>query len=171
MNPLETKRLVLRKFSPSDCNAMDRVFGDAEVMRYGSGVQTSEWVRDWILSRAEEEPHQPGITLRAVVKKNNQEPIGYCGLSFFPDVNGRSEIELGFRFARAYWGNGYATESALAIRDYAMEQLGLRRLISLIDPKNFASIRVAEKLGMKYVEDVMLDGYSHPDRVYVMERS
>ena len=71
--------------------------------------------------------------------------------------------------ARSYWGRGYATEAAQAVRDYAFNRLRLPRLIAMIDPQNIASIRVAEKLGMYYEKDVMFEGYTHPDRVYAIE--
>jgi RimJ/RimL family protein N-acetyltransferase len=51
----------------------------------------------------------------------------------------------------------------IAARDYAFDVLGLSRLIALIDPDNVASLRVAEKAGMKHGDDVMLTGYTHPD--------
>jgi len=96
--------------------------------------------------------------------------MGYCGLFYFPDVGGQPETEIGYRLARAYWGRGYATEAARAVRDYAFDTLRLQRLIAMIDPQNGASIRVAEKLGMVYEKEVMFAGYTHPDRVYVIER-
>ena len=77
-----------------------------------------------------------------------------------PHVNGRPEVEIGYRLARAWWGRGYATEAVLAARDYAFDTLGLSRLIALIDPANAASIRVARKAGMHYETDVMMPGYA-----------
>jgi len=94
--------------------------------------------------------------------------IGYCGLFFFPDVNGQSEVELGYRLAKSAWGQGYATESARAVRDYAFATLGLKRLIAMIDPSNLASIKVAQKIGMQYEKDVIFAGYTHPDLVYAI---
>jgi RimJ/RimL family protein N-acetyltransferase len=86
----------------------------------------------------------------------------------FDDVNGRPEVEIGYRLIRSAWGHGYATEAAQAVATYATT-LGIQRLIALIDPGNVASIRVAYKLGMHYEADVMFDGYTHPDHVYTME--
>lgn len=163
----QTERLILRRFHADDGAAMDRVFGDAEVMRYGPGVRSPQWVREWLRGRLEDY-RKLGFGLWAVVEKGGGETIGYCGLSHFPDINGRPETEIGYRLARGYWGRGYATEAARAVRDYAFGTLGLRRLIALIDPANLASIRVAEKIGMRYESDVMLDGYTHPDRLYAL---
>src|SRR4051812_40748374 len=84
--------------------------------------------------------------LWAVVEKSTRDVIGYCGLSRFEDVGGQPETEVGYRLIRSAWGHGYATEAATAVRDYAFDTLSLTRLIAIIDPRNVASIRVAEKI-------------------------
>jgi RimJ/RimL family protein N-acetyltransferase len=71
---------------------------------------------------------------------------------------------------RSAWGRGYATEAARAVRDFAFGDLGMQRLIAIIDPSNIASIRVAEKIGMHHDAEVMLEGYTHPDHVYIIAR-
>jgi RimJ/RimL family protein N-acetyltransferase len=106
----------------------------------------------------------------AVVERQRQAVIGYCGLFFFPDINGQPEVEIGYRLERSAWGRGYATEAARAVRDFAFGDLGMQRLIAIIDPSNIASIRVAEKIGMHHEAEVMLEGYTHPDHVYVIAR-
>ena len=167
---VETERLVLRQFCLSDADAMNRVFGDAEVMRFGDGVQTAGWVHDWLGRCLEKYQQESGIEPWAVVEKSSTETIGYCGLFYFPDVCGQGETEIGYRLARAYSERSYATEAVLAVRDYGFNNLGISRLISMIDPENVASIRVAEKAGMKYWKDVMFEGYTHPDHVYAITR-
>lgn len=164
----ETERLILRHFHAFDGEAADRVFGDAEVMRFGPGVRTREWAREWLRGCLEDYYRRLGFGPFAVVEKSGREVVGYCGLFHFPSVAGRAEIELGYRLARLFWGRGYATEAALAVRDYAFDVLCLPRLVALIDPQNAASARVAEKVGMRYERDVMLEGYTHPDRLYSM---
>jgi len=144
------------------------VFGDAEVMRFGDGVQPKDWVREW-LRLCIESYRTRGFGSYAVVEQSSGNLIGYCGLFHFPDVNGRPEIEIGYRLARSVWGKGYATEVARAIKDHAFSTLGINRLIAIIDPANAASIHVAEKIGMRYEADVMFDGYTYPDHVYVMD--
>jgi RimJ/RimL family protein N-acetyltransferase len=66
----------------------------------------------------------------------------------------RAEVEIGWLLAREHWGDGYATEAAVAARDWAFTELGLPRLVSLILPGNDRSVRVAEKLGETYERDV-----------------
>lgn len=165
----ETARLRLRHFTAADLAPMTRVFGDAEVMRFGDGAQTTEWVRAWLRGCAVSyERH--GYGPWAVVEKSSGAAIGYCGLFDFPNVNGRPEIEIGYRLNRAYWSQGYATEAVIAVRDYAFDVLGMTRLVAIIDPENVASIHVAEHAGMCREAEVLFEGYSHPDHVYVIER-
>lgn len=164
----QTPRLLLRLLALDDGAALVRVFSDAEVMRFGDGPQSPEWTQAW-LRRALVNYERRGYGPWAVVEKDSGGLIGYCGLFDYPDINGRPEIEIGYRLARAHWGHGYATEAVRAARDYAFGALGLTRLIALIDPANVASTRVAEKVGLRHESDVMLPGYTHPDRVYAIE--
>lgn len=104
----------------------------------------------------------------AVVEQKSRNVIGYCGLFYFPDIGGQPEIEIGYRWARSAWGQGYATEAALSVRNFAFSVLGIRRLIAMIGPSNFASIRVAERIGMLHEKEVMFEGYTYPDHIYVV---
>jgi hypothetical protein len=154
----ETQRLVLREFHVVDDEAMSRVFGDPEVMRYGDGVKDSEWVRRWLRGCLEDYHVKWGFGLWAVIEKRSSSVIGFCGLSRFSDVGGQPETEIGYRLARAFWGRGYATEAAAAVRDYGFGTLNLSRMISIIDPRNAASLRVAEKVGLRFEKEVMFRG-------------
>jgi len=170
MNILETERLILRHFQMSDLDAMTAVFCDPEVMRFSDGVKSAPWVHEWLGRRVEDDRPRSSTGPWAVVERTTSATIGYCGLFHVPDVCGQPETEIGYRLARPYWGHGHATEVVRGVRNYAFGTLGLSRLIAMIDPGNVRSIRVAEKIGMHYEKDVMLDRYTHPDRVYVMSR-
>lgn len=167
MFKLTTERLCLRHFRHQDDEAMYRIFCDPEVMRFSDGTKDKAWVQAW-LHQCRERYENWGFGPYAVVDQASREVIGYCGLFFFPELDGQAEIEIGYRLARSAWGKGYATEAAQAVRDYAFNTLGIKRLIALIDPSNFSSVHVAEKIGMKYENDIMLEGYTHPDHVYVI---
>ncbi len=167
MFQLTTERLLLRHFDLQDAEPIYQVFGDPEVMRFSDGLKTKEWVQDW-LHLCVERYQDWGFGPYAVVKKSSQAVVGYCGLFFFPNIDGQAEIEIGYRLARSAWGQGYATEAGRAVRDYVFGTLGIKRLIAMIDPSNGASIWVAEKIGMKYEKDIMLKGYTHPDHIYVI---
>lgn len=101
-----------------------------------------------------------------VVEKATGKVIGHCGL-LQKEVDGQQEVELVYVFARASWGRGYATEAAMALRDHAFGQLGLQRLISLIEPENAVSERVAIKVGMRLEKEVVRPG-GRTMRVYAI---
>ena len=95
--------------------------------------------------------------------------IGYCGLSRFADRCAPGETEIGYRFAKHFWGRGLATEAVSAVRDFAITKLHISRLIAIIDPGNIPARHVIEKTGFHYERDAMFEGYTHPDRVYVFD--
>ena len=164
----ESARLVIREFEVDDSASLMNVFGDEEVMRYGDGVKTLEWVeytiREWRKDYCER-----GYGKWAVVTQDGSQLLGYCGLENL-DMDGKQEVAIGYRLARPYWGQGYASEAVIAVRDFGLNALGLKRLVATIDPSNTASIRVVQKAGFVYEKDVMFEGYSHPDYVYTFER-
>lgn len=162
---IETARLQLREFVLEDSSALSAVLGDADVMKFGPGTQSLKQIQDW-LADAINQYKLRGFGPWAVIGKNSDTLLGYCGLFYFPDLAGREEIEIGYRFARSHWGRGYATEAAAAVREHAFNQLGIPRLVAMIDPGNTASLRVAEKLGMHYKKEIMFEGYTHPDYLY-----
>jgi ribosomal-protein-alanine N-acetyltransferase len=164
---VSTERLTLRHIQPDDVDAFSPLFADPEVMRYGDGAQGRDWVEAWV-QRAVAHSQRWGFGPYAVSVRTTGVLIGYCGLFHCDDINGRPEIEIGYRLIRSAWGQGYATEAALAVKTYATTTLGIIRLIAMIDPGNVASIRVAQKLGMHYEAEVMFDGYTHPDHVFVV---
>jgi RimJ/RimL family protein N-acetyltransferase len=142
---LETERLILRQFLETDLDLCARIYADPEVMRYiGDGrtmtrEETWRWVAaalgHWVLR---------GYGLYAVEEKYTGTFIGRIGL-YNPE--GWPGLEAGWLLGRQHWGLGYATEGAKAVVRMAYEQVGATHLISLIQPENLASIRVAEKLG------------------------
>ena len=170
MKIVETKRLIILQFNNTDTRSLIRILGDDEVMRFSDGVKNAQDIEEWLTHHLREYSNQKGTGPWAVIEKPSLEVIGYCGLFFLPDVCGQPETEIGYRFTRQYWGHGYATEATRAVLDYALNNLGITRLIALIDPGNLASIRVAEKIGMILEKDVLLPGYTHPDYVYAIER-
>jgi [ribosomal protein S5]-alanine N-acetyltransferase len=153
----ETSRLILRYFTADDLDELAAILGDHQVMRYSiGGIKTRSQTQDflnWIVSNYE----KYGFGLYAVIERENQVLIGFCGLLvwFFEEVQ---EIEMGYRFAKEHWGQGLGTEAATAVRDYAWQKLNLKRLICIIQPENTRSIRVAKKLGMEHERNMFFQG-------------
>jgi RimJ/RimL family protein N-acetyltransferase len=148
---LETERLALRKMDISDVDDLMGIFSDPVAMRYYPGTKSreeaEEWVR-WTLGSYRDH----GFGQWVAVLKRSGEFAGQCGLTV-QKVEGRQEVEIGYLFLRRFWGRGLATEAARAARDHGFAR-GYRRLVSLIDPKNLASRRVAEKSGLTLEKEV-----------------
>ena len=148
--PLETKRLLLRPMLQSDFQALHLIFADPRVMAsFGMDAFTPEQMQRW-LSRNLDHQDQFGYGLFSVILKETGELIGDCGLE---QMETEGAAELGYDFRSDFWNQGYATEAACAVRDYAFDALRLPRLISLIRVGNLPSKRVAEKVGMTLVEE------------------
>ena len=84
----------------------------------------------------------------AAVKKDSGEFIGWNEIN---NLDYTDDIEIGYRYFKNYWGKGYATEMSMALVDYGFNQLNLEKLVGVAMPGNKASLRVLEKIGMKYI--------------------
>jgi RimJ/RimL family protein N-acetyltransferase len=156
---LETPRLLMRKFTAQDADALEVFLGDPGVMEYYPAALDRKGVQDWIernLGRYARDGHG----LWAMVVKDSHELIGDCGCTL-QEVEGRYEVEVGYHVRRDLWGRGYATEAARACIEYGFRELGAQRVISMIRPENVRSIRVAEKNGMQREKIVFWRGYDH----------
>ncbi|WP_110114460.1 GNAT family N-acetyltransferase [Bacillus sp. CGMCC 1.16541] len=148
----QTNRLQLRHMLTSDVEHLLRIFSDSKVMthyrRTKSKEETIKWI-DWTLYNYK----AYGVGMWIVEEKDSGTFLGQCGL--VPQkVEGAVAIELGYLFLPAVWNNGYATEAATAVRDYAFQVLQLDEIVSLIAPANTPSIRVAEKIGMTCEKEI-----------------
>jgi len=164
---VETERLELRPLTMNDLDALALIYRDSEVRKYfPEGTLTYEQTREeleWIIDVYYA---QHGFGLWATTHKQTNEFIGRCGLLPWT-IDGRSEVEVAYLLARAYWGRGLGTEAARAILAYGFEDLHLSRLICLIDPGNEASINVALKIGMRLEREAEIDG--EPTLIYSVE--
>jgi ribosomal-protein-alanine N-acetyltransferase len=163
---LPTRRLVLRHLAPTDLDALYAVLGDAETMRFYAQPFTRDATQAWI-ERSIERYAREGHALLAVTLRDTGELIGDCGPARML-IGERDEVELGWHIRRDCWNRGYATEAARAARDWAFDQLGQERLVSLVRPENRPSCRVAEKIGMSVERDLTYKGLLH--HLYVLTR-
>lgn len=155
---LETERLLLRPMLESDFDALHRIFTDAKVMAaFNHPPFTREQMQRW-LQRNLDHQKEYGYGLFSVLLKETGELIGDCGLEQMEDMHA---AELGYDFHSDVWNQGYATEAAIAVRDYAFDTLRLPQLISLIRVGNLASRRVAEKVGMALAEEFTRYGIAY----------
>ena len=150
MKILETNRLIFRHLLSDDLNHLYALYCDPQVVKYipdapRSYLEAKEEL-EWFLNG---HPAHPELGLWATIHKGTGRFIGRCGLLPWT-IDGQDEVEVAYLIDRAYWGQGLGTEAAVAICDYGFGQLGLARLICLVDPENLASIKVAEKIGMRF---------------------
>jgi RimJ/RimL family protein N-acetyltransferase len=135
-----------------DVDALLDVFDDPVVMAaFSADPFDREKMKSWVRRNLE---HQDrfGYGLFSVILKDTGLLIGDCGLEQM-ELGGESVAELGYDVRSDHWGRGLATEAATAVRDYAFRDLQLPRLVSLIRRGNHRSRRVAEKIGMRLVEE------------------
>ena len=149
---LETTRLLLRPMQARDIDDLLCIFTDRKVMAaFDSAPFDQQQMAQW-LQRNLDHQAEHGYGLFSVILKTNGLLIGDCGLEMM-EVDGMQVAELGYDFRSDYWNQGFATEAATAVRDYAFNILSLPQLISLIRIGNGASQRVAEKIGMERIDE------------------
>jgi ribosomal-protein-alanine N-acetyltransferase len=167
MQSVETERLLLRPFERDDLDEFASINADADVMRYiGDGKPQTRAQTEMRLNAILDHWAQHGFGLWAVVDKASNALIGFCGLQYLDNT---AEIEVGYRLARQFWGLGYATEAAAATLRYAFEVLGLDRIVAVVQPENFASQSVIEKIGLRYVKEARF--YNSDVEYYAITRS
>ena len=154
-NVLETERMSLRRMEMDDLDDLMGIFSDPVAMRHYPATKGSEEVEAWVRWTLESY-RDHGFGQWVAILKDSGEFAGQCGLTV-QEVEGEQEVEIGYLFLRRFWGRGLATEAARTVRDYGFA-LGYRRLISIIDPGNLASRRVAEKTGLKFEKEAIKSG-------------
>ena len=164
---LQTSRLRLREFTSEDADALALVISDPETMKYYPAPIDRAGVEQWI-ERNRRRYRDDGVGLWAMELGKTGEMIGDCGV-ILQQVEGESLYEIGYHLRRDFWGQGLATEAAIACRDWTFLHLKTDRLISLIRPENLPSRRVAERNGMTIWKEVNWRGLLHC--VYSIERA
>ena len=163
---LETIRLILRELALEDADGLARILSDPETMHYYPAPYDRAGVEQWI-ARNRERYKKDGVGLWALLLKSTGELIGDCGITR-QEVEGEYLYEIGYHLRGDCWGQGLATEAAIACRDWGFEHLKADRLISLIRPENLPSRHVAERNGMTMWKEVNWRGLPHV--VYSIEK-
>ena len=170
---IETERLLLRRWDRgADLDPFAAMCADPEVMRYiaDGSTQTRAECADR-LEVFERVWRERSFGLFAVELNATGEMIGFTGLAipdFLPEI--MPAVEIGWRFARAHWGNGYATEAARSVLEFAFDRVGLDRLVSVHAVGNEASANVMRKIGMRFERETTHPGNGRGVRVYEIDR-
>lgn len=147
MNILETERLLLREFEKDDFNDLCLMLCDREVMYAYEHAFSLQEARAW-LEKQFARYQNDGIGLWAVILKETGELIGQCGLTL-QEIPGKTVTEVGYLFRKKFWHKGFATEAAVACKQYAFQSLGLPEVYSIIRENNLPSQNVAKRNGMR----------------------
>ncbi|CAM3897090.1 GNAT family N-acetyltransferase [Shewanella aquimarina] len=155
---IETPRLTMRQFVMEDAEAVYRFSSNPEVVRYTGdedAVKSLDDARHVIEKYWLSGYRDPGFARYALIHKQSNELIGFCGIKHEPLLNrGQGGVDIGYRMLPEYWGKGLATEAVSACLRYARETLGINCVYAEVMKENVASIRVLEKAGM-----VRIDSY------------
>lgn len=162
---LDTERLILRAYQPADEAAYVAMVGDLEVMRYLPGGRAWGAAEAHAAFERRLATADPQRRHWALVEKATNRVIGWVGLMPL-ETTGETEIYYGL--TRDAWGKGFATEAAQRALRFAFEDLGLPRVVAVVQPENLRSIRVASSLGMSYRGDA--HHYGAMVRTYALPR-
>jgi RimJ/RimL family protein N-acetyltransferase len=149
-----TRRLVLREILDADEEPLARCFADPATMAFYPATWDRKFTREWMTAQRESYAAR-GYGLWAACDKESGEFRGYCGLAA-PEVGEDAEVEIGYLIRREDWNRGLATEAARAALRLCRRRFGRPDPIALVDEGNAASIRVAEKIGMRWERDARL---------------
>jgi len=146
---IETQRLILREFQQEDFRELAPILANPQVMKFSpTGIisieQTQEKIEGFITCYKEF-----GFGKWAVLLKESNKLIGYCGIAV-ERIDNKDEKELGYRLDSRFWGKGLATEAASAAIQCGVEQFNLPYVLGIVERANTASVRVLEKIGMRY---------------------
>jgi RimJ/RimL family protein N-acetyltransferase len=152
---LETDRLLLRHFTLDDAAFILRLLNEPSFIQNvgDKGVRTLEQARGYLLEGPIKSYQTHGHGLYLVALKEPLQPIGMCGLlkrDWFDNV------DLGYAFLPEFWSKGFAYESASAVQKFGVNALGCAKILAIVSPENWASIRVLEKLGFAFSKNVQM---------------
>lgn len=163
---LSTPRLELRPHTSADAVFMVELNADPEVVRYtGDGPLDLNSARK-VIDYLHQCQHPFGVA--RLVVEHMGAPIGWCGLR---RLETGDVPDLGYRFFRRVWGQGFATEAAAAVLDHGFSRDDIHKVRAAADPHNTASLRVMKRLGMHWVREWSANGSANGSSVeYTLEQ-
>jgi RimJ/RimL family protein N-acetyltransferase len=165
---IETERLLLRRLDRGDADFLLALMNEPAYLKNigDRGVRTREDAERYIEDAVVASYESHGYGMYLVALRANGRAVGIAGLVNRPALPG---VDVGFAIAGAHRRAGYASEAAAAVLRHAVVDLGLRRVSGVVAPDNAASIRVLEKLGLRYERRVRLVADEEPVLLYGRE--
>jgi RimJ/RimL family protein N-acetyltransferase len=161
---LETQRLRLRNWLEGDRDLFREINSDSKVMEFFPFRRSHEEA-DLLFDRVNAMIREDGLGFYAVELKESGESLGFCGLApaNMPGIFPPETIEIGWRLATRFWGNGYITEAAKALLEYGLKAKGLDAIISFAVAQNHRSTAVMKRIGMTHCPELDFDSPRVPD--------
>jgi len=152
---IESKRLQLRQIEAGDASYILSLLNDPSFIEYigDKEVRSEEEARTYIEQGPAKSYSEHGFGLYLVVRKQDQTPIGMCGLI---KRDGLDDPDIGFAFSPEYCGKGYAVEAAEATMAYAQDILHIPTIVAIASPENEPSVRLLAKLGLQLARMILL---------------
>ncbi len=168
MKVLETGRLILRWLSVKDAKFILQLLNEPSFVRFigDKSVRSIDDARDYILNGPVDSYERFGFGLYLTELKENGVPIGICGLLKRESLK---DVDIGFAFLPEFWRKGYAFEAASAVMTYGRKVVGLNRIVAITSPENDASIRVLEKLGLRFERVIKLSEDEPAVKLFALE--
>ena len=168
MKVLETSRLILRWLSVEDAEFILQLLNEPSFLRFigDKGVRSIEDARDYILRGPVDSYERLGFGLYLTELKDDGVPIGICGLLKRESLE---DVDIGFAFLPQFWRKGYAFESASEVMTHGRKVVGLKRIVAITSPDNDASIKVLEKLGLRFERLIKLSEDEPEVKLFALE--
>jgi|MGYP000735870297 [ribosomal protein S5]-alanine N-acetyltransferase len=161
---VETKRLILREILPTDIDGLFELDSDPEVHKYlgNKPIKDKTQIVD-IINFIRQQYIDNGIGRWAIIDKKTNDFIGWTGLKLVTELtnNHQNYYELGYRLIKRYWGQGIATETALASLKFAFDKLKTDEVYAIADCTNNGSNKILQKVGLQFIETFDHNGIKH----------
>ena len=168
MNIVQTARLRLRRLEAGDADFLVALMTDPDYLTHigDRGLRTRAQAEAYISDVIGASYARHGYGMYLVHLRGSGLPVGIAGL-----VNraGLNDVDIGFAVARCFRGDGYATEAAAGVLEHAVRDFALERIAGIVSPANAGSIRVLEKLGLRYEGRVRLAPGEAPVLLYARD--
>ena len=160
----ETERFILREILPTDAEGFFELNADPEVQKYLGNkpiTSTTQAIADINFIRAQYLSN--GIGRWAIIDKKTNKFIGWTGLKLITEETNhhKNYYDLGYRLIKRYWGQGIATETAIASLEYAFDKLQANEVYAIADCENDGSNKILNKIGFSFIETFNFDGIKH----------
>jgi [ribosomal protein S5]-alanine N-acetyltransferase len=163
---LETERLILRQMGAEDAEFIFELVNEAAFIRNvgDKGVRALDDARNYILTGPVASYAKFGFGLYLVALRDTGDAIGICGLLKRDSLE---DVDIGFAFLERFRRKGFAYESAAAVMGYGRNELGLKRIVAITSADNEGSMRVLEKIGLRFEKMIRMPGSDEDTRLFV----